>query len=261
MIALNRRAAALLSGGLLLIPLQAAHGAPAASPRHATSSARAGAVQPRAVQALRDMSGYLRTLSTFQITVVTDRQELDARGRKRDYTGTIVYKVRRPNRLLIRSSEAGRSRELVYDGKTLTLFTPTVGYYTQVPAPPTIRQTLALAADRYDIHPPLVDLFKWGEGEDDERQLTAARFVGPATVEGVPADEYAYKRRGVAYRIWIQRGPRPLPLRVAVTGTNQPERLTFKADLAWDTAAQYADNTFAFQPPPGSRQIGIASNP
>lgn len=256
MIALNRRAAALLSGGLLLIPIQATYAAPVS----ARSSAHASRIDPQAVQALRNMSAYLRTLDTFQIHVATDRQEIDERGRKRNWAGTIDYMVRRPNGLLIRSNETGRMRELVYNGKTLTLYTPSVGYYAQVPAPPTIRQTLALAADRYDVHPPLVDLFKWGEGEHDARSLTSARFVRADAVDGQPADEYAFTRKGVAYRIWIAQGARPVPLRVTVTGVNQPERLTFKADLAWTTTTQFADNTFDFQPSAGSRQIGIASS-
>jgi hypothetical protein len=211
------------------------------------------------VQALRNMSAYLRTLSNFQIRAVTDREEVGPLGQTIHNTGTIDYKVRVPTGFVVRSNEGGRQRELVYDGKTLTLFTPNSGFYAHVPAPPTIRQTLALAADRYDIHPPLVELFRWSAGDAHERKLTSARWVGPAVVNGQPVDEYAFRQPGRAWRIWIAQGSRPVPVQIAVTGVDQPKRLTFKSNLAWNTGAQFAENTFAWSPPAGARQIGIAS--
>jgi hypothetical protein len=265
MIASRWRAALLMSGGLLLtMPLQATQSAAQSAPSHASRSAtrattRSRAIDPRALQAVRNMSAYLRTLSSFQVQATTNREEIDPRGQKVSYTGTIDYKVRRPNRFVVQSNEAGRQRKLVYDGKTLTLFTPNNGYYASVQAPPTIRDTLALAADRYDINPPLVELFKWNAGDVHERKITSARWVGPVVVNGQAADEYAFRGRARAWRIAIARGPRPVPLRIAVTGTDQPKRLTFTSNLAWNTDTQFAENTFAFQPPPGARQIGIAS--
>jgi hypothetical protein len=260
MIASRWRAALLVSGGLLLIPLQAAQSAAQPErPRASRTAARARAIDPRALEAVRNMSAYLRTLSSFQIQVATNREEIGPRGRTIRYPGTIDYKVRRPNGFVVQSNEAGRQRVLVYDGRTLTLFTPNTGYYASVPAPPTIRQTLAVAADRYDINPPLVELFRWSAGDFHERRLTSARWVGTREINGLPVDEYAFRRPGRAWRIGIVRGPNPVPVYIAVTSTDTPKPLTFKANLAWRTGTQFADNTFAFQPPAGSRQIGIAS--
>ena len=260
MIASRWRAALLVSSGLLLIPLQAAQSAPQSAPSHASQTVVGSrSIDPRALEALRNMSAYLRTLSSFQIHAATNREEIGDRGQIIHYTGNIDYKIRRPNGFLVRSNEAGRQRQLSYDGKTLTLFTPNTGYYTSVKAPPTIRETLAMAADHYDIHPPLVELFKWSAGDVRERKLTSARWVGQTVVNGQQADEYAFRQPGRTWRIAIARGDRPLPLRISVTGTDTPKRLTFSSTLAWNTSTQFAENTFAFNPPPGARQIGIAS--
>lgn len=264
MVASRWRTALLVSGGLLLMPLQAAHSEtrsapPDASRTHARTAARARAIDPRALQAMRNMSAYLRTLSNFEIQVATNREEVGPRGQKIHYTGTIDYKVRRPNGFVVRSNEAGRQRELVYDGKTLTLFTPNNGYYARVQAPPTIRETLTLASDRYGINPPLVELFKWSAGDVRERRITSARWVGMKVINGLPVDEYAFRGRGRAWRVGIVRGPNPVPVMIAVTGTDTPKPLTFRANLAWKTSTQFAENAFAFNPPAGARQIGIAS--
>ena len=256
MIASHRRAAALFCGGLLLIPFEAAHTAPS---RDAPRSAYAPGVSPEAVQALRDMSDYMRTVADLEVRATTERQLIDAHGRSQTLMGDVAYKVRWPNNFRIRSNENGRTRELVYDGKTLTVFTPNSGYYAQVAAPQTIAPTLALAADRYDINPPLVDLFRWGDGDAGTRMLTSAQHVGETLVDGVRADEYAYQQPGRAWRIWIARGGQALPVRVSVTSLGQSHPLTYTAHLAWITNSRFADNSFTFQPPAGSRLIGITA--
>lgn len=265
-------AAVLACAGLFLVPVPAAHSQTqlpqtqspqtqwrSARPVASRAAVRARSIDPRALQAVRNMAAYMRTLSNFQIRATTVRDEIGARGQKVSYRGTIDYKVRRPNGFMVRSNEAGRQRQLIYDGRTLTVFTPNSGYFAKVQAPPTIRQTLALAADRYDIHPPLYDLFKWNAGDTSERKLTSARYVGMSIMNGLPVDTYAFRQPGKAWRISIVRGPNPLPVRIAVTSTNTPRPLSFRANLAWTTSTRFAANTFYFQPPPGSRQIGIAS--
>ncbi len=44
-----------------------------------------------------------------------------------------------------------REREIYYDGKSITLFAPKVGYYASVPAPPTIGATIATIQDKYGV--------------------------------------------------------------------------------------------------------------
>lgn len=260
MTASHWRAATLVSASLLLVPLQAANSAQRHHHRRAAATqTQAQRVDPQSVQALRNMGAYLRTLTNFEIRSDTARDEVDQSGQKLQFFGTIDYKVRRPNGLVIRSNEERRQRELVYDGRTLTIFTPEKGYYAQIAAPPTIRETLDLAADRYDIHPPIVDLFKWGTGDEGLNKLTSGRRVGDAIVNGQSADHYAFRQKGVDWQIWIAKGDKPLPLRVVVTSTSDPVQPQFRASLSWNTAAQFADNTFDFRPPADARQIGIAS--
>ena len=92
MIASRWRAALLVSGGLLLIPLQPAQAATRSAPPGASrTAARARALDPQALHALRNMSAYLRTLSSFQIQVVTNREEISPHGRLVSFTGAADY--------------------------------------------------------------------------------------------------------------------------------------------------------------------------
>lgn len=258
-----RAASLAFAAGLLAMSAGAAWAAgepatakpPAAAPSRTVNPA----VDKDALAALSKMSAYLRTLQAFEVTGQTVREVVDDTDQKLQLLGTTSYKVRRPNGFAIEIAEDRKVREVFYDGKTLTLFAPRMGYYASVAAPPTIHQVLKLAAEKYDISVPLEDLFIWGTDEDWRGDLTYGYVVGYSRVAGQDADQYAFRQKGVDWQIWIARGDRPVPLRVVITSTSDPARPQFESSLTWDTAPQFAANAFAFTPPAGATPIVIKS--
>ena len=104
------------------------------------------AVAPEALAALEKMGGFLRTLQTFTLRADTTIDEvLDDTGQKIQFGGTVEYHVRLPDHLRADIASDRKQRQFFYDGKTLTLYGQRVQYYASVPAPPTIRETLAMA--------------------------------------------------------------------------------------------------------------------
>ncbi len=249
-----------LAAGLLALSTGAIWVASDAAPAPVAKGAAINpAVDKTALDALSRMSAYLRTLRSFQVTGQTVREVVDATDQKLQMLGSTSYKVRRPDGFTIDISEDRKVRKIFYDGKSLTLFAPRMGYYATVAAPSTIHDVLKFAAEKYDVTVPLEDLFVWGTDEDSRRDLTSGYVVGYARVAGRDADQYAFRQRGADWQIWIARGDKPLPLRVVVTGTGDPARPQFESDLVWDTAPKFAVNTFAFTPPAGAKPIVIKS--
>jgi len=218
-------------------------------------------VEPQAVQALTRMSAYLRTLSTFQITLQTQRDDVDVYGQLITLSGAATYKVRRPNAFAINLGLPNLSGQYVYDGKTVTVYDATTGYYSKIQAPSTIRATLDLAEARYGAKVPLDDLFRWAEGDDRAKSLTSAHYIGKAKVAGQSTNHYAFRQAGADWQIWIADGDKPAPLRVAIVAKNDPAKPQFQADLFWDTSPKFASNAFVFAAPPNSRPApALASN-
>jgi hypothetical protein len=149
------------------------------------------------------------------------------------------------------------ARQYVYDGKTLTVFDPKTGYYAKVQAPPTIHAALEMASEKYGVTLPLADLFTWSEGDDNAKALTSAHFIGKTRIAGQDANHYAFRQAGIDWQIWIADGDKPAPLRVLLVASDDPARPKFQADLVWDTAPQFVEDTFVFAPPANSRSIDI----
>lgn len=227
---------------------------PAAAP---AAQAPAAQVEPGAIQALAKMAAYLRSLQAFQISLQTQRDDVDQYGQLITLSGNATYKVRRPDAFSIDLALPSRTRQYVYDGKTVTVYDPKTGYYAKFQAPPTIRGTLELAQQKYGAVFPLEDLFTWTEGDPRAQALTSAHYIGKAEIAGQTTSHYAFRQPGIDWQIWIADGSKPVPLRVSIVASDDPARPAFQADLAWDMAPQFTDTSFAFTPPPNARAITI----
>lgn len=216
-------------------------------------------VEANAVNALVRMSAYLRTIPAFEITLRTQRDDVDIYGQLITLGGGAIYKMRRPDAFFIDLAQTSAAAKYVYDGKTVTVYDARTNAYATVEAPATIRATLDLAEQKYGATVPLDDLFTWSEGDATAKALTAAHFIGKAQIASQTTNHYAFRQSGRDWQIWIADGDKPLPLRVTVVASDDPARPRFQADLSWNTAPNFASNVFVFAPPQNARAVDVRS--
>jgi hypothetical protein len=250
-----------LSASLALASAGAAVAAePTAKPAKPHAAA-AVTVDPAAVEALRRMSAYLRTLTQFEITATNAMELVLDNGQRIENDRVTTYKVKSPDRFRIETTSDQRVREYVYDGKQLTVSSPLLGVYATVPAPATITQTLDAAAEKYGVVLPLTDLFRWNDPSSLRPQdLKSAVHVGTATLDGVKTDQYAFRENKIDWQIWIAQGDKPLPLKVVIVGLEDPAHPEFRSRLSWNTNAALAADTFEFRPAKDAMAIKFASS-
>ena len=104
------------------------------APPQQEKSAGASALEPDAVAALNRMGAYLRTLTAFSLKSETTIDEVTDDGMKLQFAGMVTMQVKRPNGLRAEVNSDRKHRQLVYDGKTLTVYGERIGYYATVPA-------------------------------------------------------------------------------------------------------------------------------
>jgi hypothetical protein len=228
---------------------------------HSQSSATATRkIDPGAVDALRKMGAHLRTLKSFAVKVDGSKDEVMMDGQKLQISGTVRYVVRSPDRFRADIETDRKQRTILYDGKTMTLYAPRMKYYATVAAPPTVGAMLDTVREKYDVELPVADLFLWGTERDGVNKLTAARYVGPAFIDGTRTDHYAYRQQGTDWQIWIERGAKPLPRRLVITTTDEPSQPQYAANITWNLAASTEDGIFAFVPPKDAAKIAWSTS-
>ncbi len=224
-----------------------------------TSQARPpGAVEQRALDALTRMGTFLREQQSFTVRMNTETDYVLDDGQKVRLDSTGDVRVRRPDKLRADVDSPRKQRSFYYDGKTFTVYGPRVAMYATVPAEPTILRTADMLEDRYGLQLPMVDLFRWGTDEADTNELTAAKYIGPARVDGVDTEQYAFRQPGLDWQIWIQHGEKPVPRKLVLTTTDDPARPERSIELSWELGVRHADAEFAFAPPKTSQKITLA---
>jgi hypothetical protein len=222
--------------------------------------ANEGVIEDGAVDAIKEMSNYLMSAKTLGIVAESSLDAVTADGQRIQLDGTTTYKVRRPGFVIDYSSDV-KSRRFIYDGKNFTVYSPKLGFYASAPAPGTNREVLDTIYNKFGISLPLEDLFRWGDGSTGDRikALKSAYEVGPAKIDGVETDHYAFREADVDWEVWIQQGDQPLPRKLVIVDRTDPARPTFTSRLRWQVNPTFSDADFTFVPDSNAKRIQLAT--
>ena len=212
-----------------------------------------------AVNALKRMGAYLRTLTAFQIEADVTTEEVLRDGQKVTFENHVELVASRPNKLRVELSSDRKQRLFVYDGRTFTLFAPRQKFYSTVNAPPTINELATMLEEKYDVNLPLVDLFRFGSTDDEIMQkIRSAKDIGPSTIDDITTEHFAFRQTGVDWQVWIQKGQYPLPLKLVITTLTDDARPQHTALYTWNLAPSFNDTAFSVEAPDDFKKIAMA---
>ncbi len=211
------------------------------------------------VNRLVAMGKYLRTLKVFAVHADTTNDEALDNGQKLQFAGTADYLVQTPDLFRLELRNDAQFRIYIYDNKTLTQYSPLIGYYATMDFTGPIGQMLIHVKETYDLDMPLADLFLWGTDNADNKDIQAAVFVGVEQMNGQDSEHFAFRQEGVDWQIWIRPGDQPLPDKLVITDTGDPTQPSFVSKLKWDLSPKPQAKDFTFTPPKGAMKIDIVT--
>jgi hypothetical protein len=241
---------ATLTAGLLAMAL-------ALSGAQAQTAAPVNPVDPAAVQALKDMGAHLQSLQRFRVNTELSGERVLADGQKLQHSATAQMDVQRPNKLRARMSSARSERQLVFDSKTVTLYTPAQKYYSTVPFTGTLADLVEQLEERYGIEVPLSDLFVWGTPLAPLDKIDSAMNAGQDFIGDDLCDHYAFRQGQIDWQIWITASGKPLPRKIVITSRADEARPQSVHLIDWNLKPAFSETTFRFTPPKGATQVEI----
>lgn len=218
----------------------------------------ASSIDPAAIDALNKLGAYLRTLKAFQVKAdITSDDVLDS-GQTIQWSKKVDLLAVRPNRMRVEVDGDDGHRFFFFDGKNFTLYGQIMNYYATVPAPPTLAKLADDLDEKYGIELPLADLFKWGTEDSDLKKIKGAIDVGPASVDGVTCEQYAFHEEDIDWQIWIQLGDFALPRKLVIRTLTDDAKPQHSEILTWNLAPSFSEDAFTFDPPADAKRIPIA---
>jgi len=240
----------LLGGGAGLVPGMLHAAEPAARPKTAISAEAMAAVQ-RMGQSLRARE--------FSFQARTIRVYAGPSGEPLHIFHTLDVTVQRPDKMLVvRNGDDGPGK-LVYDGKTLFIYSAAGSKYAEIPVPGTIEGMMKEAMGRLGVDFPLADFLTDDPGKSFLSGVTQGEVVNTVTIDGVAClHMFFVQPPGIELELWLAKNDQSLPLRLIVTYRSLPGEPNFVATFSnWNFSVHPTAADFTFRPPAGAVRVAL----
>jgi hypothetical protein len=231
--------------------------APAGTPQvksPAPAAAKEALPDPKAI--LLKMCDFLKQHPKFSFKAEVTDDRVYAGGRKLQYGLEVEAFFQRPDKLRINGDGDVESKQLFYDGKTLTLYSKNKNVYGSLKMAGNLDAALDKANKDYGLRVGLAELGTNHLAAHATQGLTNSLYVGLSKVRGVPCYHLAFDKEKVHYQIWVETGKQPLLRKVVVTQKKLPFAPQWTAYLSdWNFSPSLSAALFTFTPPAGAHKI------
>ena len=222
----------------------------------AKTRAEALAVDPAATEILKRMTDYLGSLKQFSVKTHNTLEDILATGHRIDLDVSADVIISRPN--MLRSERKGDlvNQVFYYDGKALTLYSPTYKVYATEAVPDTFEGLFTYMYESLGFAIPVSDLVYSDAYPLLMQDVHYAAVIGKTYIGGMKCDHLLFSRPGVDFQVWVAEGSRPLPLKYVVTDTATSGRLSITTWMNdWDVEPTVDHSQFTFVQPEGVQSI------
>jgi hypothetical protein len=216
--------------------------------------------QDDAAAILKSMSDYLASQKTISLAFDADIEVITPDIQKIQFASSGQILLSRPDKLRASRTGGYADVELVFDGKTATVFGKHVNAFTQLDAAGSVDQLVALLRHQYLIELPGADLLSGHVYDDLIQDVLDAKHIGRGVIDGVECEHLAFRNQDTDWQLWVEIGERPIPRKYVITSkavTGGPQYTLRIRD--WKTDAQVGADAFAFSPPAGAKQVEITA--
>lgn len=230
----------LLLGAALIISLAAG------------SATAAQDIDPDADRILKSMSTFLGGAKAFSMNADIDLEVVAQNGQKLQLSSYSTIVMERPAKFFITRKGVMADAEIIYDGKTLTLYGKNIEAYAQVKAPGTIDDAILAYEQETGLPAPGADLLFADSYPVLSSGIENGIYVGTAFVNGIECHHLAFREAKVDWQLWVRTGDAPLPMKYVITTkwhTGAPQYEIRLRD--WDMNPKIKADHFSFSVPDG----------
>lgn len=219
-----------------------------------------GVAEPKeAKDILLRMAKFLSQAPRFSVNVQGSYDVLQESGQKIEFGEKRKITVSRPDYLRVEAEHSnGEKQLLLYDGKDITVFSPSENVYAQAPKPGGVDEAVAYFLKDLHMRLPFAMVLRTQFPEEAQRRTQSVDYVEETEIDGTPVHHLAGRTETVDYQVWIAAGAQPLMLKAVLTYKYAEGQPQFRAQFTdWNLSPEIQDSQFAFVPPEGARKIAF----
>jgi hypothetical protein len=166
--------------------------------------------------------------------------------------------LRGPNQLLLKSDGDKGSRDLYFDGKTLSYYSLDKNQYGQIDAPLSLVEMIDTVNKLYGIEFPAADFLYPNFVDDILADSKTLVYLGITRIDGKDCYHIAGTTRDKTYQFWIADDAFTLPVKMVVIYTAKEMDPQFEASFTdWQVNPGLPDALFTFTVPHRARKVKL----
>ena len=245
-----RERASTLTQGLANAALVTAFAAFSAQSAHADDAAKI----------LKAMTDYITAQKSISATFDSDIEVVTPELEKIQFTSSGKLQLSRPDKLRVSRTGGYADVQLVYDGKTVSVYGNNAKAYAQVDLTGTVDQLVDLIQAKSGAAMPGTDLLLTNAYDELMSNVVLAQHIGQGVVDGVECEHLAFRGVDTDWQIWIENGAQPVPRKYVITSKTMAGAPQYTLRIKdWKTDAVADADTFVFKPPSGVTKVDLDS--
>jgi hypothetical protein len=207
------------------------------------------------------MTDYLASQKTLSASFDSSIEVITPEIEKIQFTSSGQIKMSRPDKLRVRRTGGYADVELVYDGKTISIYGNNAKAYVQAEVPGTVDQMIDAVQARAGVGLPGTDLLLSDAYEVLTATVIDGKHIGTGVVDGVECEHLAFRTSDADWQIWIETGAKPVPHKYVITSKTLAGAPQYTLRIKdWKTDAIADTEAFAFKPPEGATKASLDSD-
>ena len=210
---------------------------------------------------LKAMADYTAAQKSITATFDSDIEVITPELQKVQFASSGQLRLTRPDKLRIKRTGGYADVDLVYDGKTVSLYGNNAKAYVQADAPGTIDQLVDAIQTKTGAAMPGTDLLLSNSLDVLTSDVIEGHHVGQGVVDGVECEHLAFRGHDTDWQIWIQTGAQPIPRKYVITSKTIAGAPQYTLRIKdWKTDAIADADAFVFKPPEGATKVSLDSD-
>jgi hypothetical protein len=210
---------------------------------------------------LKAMVDYTAAQKSISASFDSDIEVITSELQKIQFSSSGQLRMARPDKLRIQRTGGYADVEMVYDGKTFSLYGNNAKAYVQADLPGTVDDLIDAIQMRTGGAMPGTDLLLSHAFEQLTSDVEMSEHIGQGVVDGVECEHLAFRGHDTDWQIWIQTGAQPIPRKYVITSKTLAGAPQYTLRIKdWKTDPIADADAFAFKPPAGATKVDLDSD-
>ena len=210
---------------------------------------------PAPEELVLSMTKFMNSLPQFYLSGTASYDKVYQDNDKIQYLMDFDYYVKRPGEFQLNLDGDLQNKQILFNGKNLTIYDEDKALYAVIDTPPTIDAALDVATNEYGLSLALLDVARSDFAANLLQDVVKSAYVGKSSVGDIPCHSVAFAKKDRNIQVWIEDGDKPFLRKVVITYKNHPAMPTWIIEISdWNLAPVLPEGWSNFVVKPGMQK-------